>query len=100
VKYSLNELWVGSWTHAASERVYRGERGFLELFVLVQRHPTRYRDGHGGCSRAAKPLTTTPSLIVYTVISLEIVAFRFYLAALRAHVLNRRLKKYLPQCVL
>jgi len=25
VKYSLNELWVGSWTHAVSERVYRGE---------------------------------------------------------------------------
>jgi len=25
VKYSLNELWVGSWTHAASECVYSGE---------------------------------------------------------------------------
>jgi len=49
---------------------------------------------------AAKPLTTAPSLIAYTVISLELVAFRFYLAALRAHDLNRRLKKYLPQCVL
>jgi len=37
---------------------------------------------------------TAPSLIAYTVISLELVAFRFYLAALRAHDLNRRLQKY------
>jgi len=41
---------------------------------------------------AAKPLTTAPSLIAYTVTSLEFVAFRFHLAALRAHDLNQHLK--------
>jgi len=57
VKY---ELWVGLWTHAVSGHVYRGEAGFLELFVLVQRHPTRHRDGHGGCSLGGETLNDRP----------------------------------------
>jgi len=33
-----------------SGRVYRGDCGFLDLFVGIQRHPTWHRDGRGGCS--------------------------------------------------
>jgi len=80
---------VGLWTHAASGRVYRRECGSLELFVLVQRHPTQHGiETTAVAARArwaAEPLATASSLIAYTVISLAFVAFRFHLAALRAH---------------
>jgi len=58
--------------------VYRGEYGFLELFVLVQRGI----ETTGVAARwAAKPLVP-PLLSSHTP---SFVAFRFYLAALRAH---------------